>query len=73
MIDKPVAHARPAQHAVDALGAPSFKGVAPGRPEPGVDNLADLLTLVRAEKVLPDDVAVAVEGRHVGVDERGVD
>src|ERR1700739_3681235 len=29
IIDKPVARARPAQHAVDALGAPALEGVAP--------------------------------------------
>src|ERR1700761_1950296 len=27
IIDKPVAHARPAQHAIDALGAPALEGV----------------------------------------------
>src|SRR6476620_2631513 len=73
MIDKPVAYARPAQDAVDALGAPPFERVASGMHEPGSDSIADLLTLVGAQQVLPDDVAIVIEGRHVGVDDRGVD
>ena len=61
MIDESVAHARPAQHAVDALCAPSFERVAPGGSQPGGDGVADLLALVGADQVLPDDVAVTVE------------
>jgi hypothetical protein len=32
-----------------------------------------LLTLLDGEQVLPDDVAVAVEGSQVGLDDRAVD
>jgi hypothetical protein len=41
--------------------------------QPGSHNLADLPALLDGEQVLPDDVAVSVERRHVGLHRGGVD
>src|ERR1700758_5481149 len=70
MIDYPVAHARPAQHAVDALGAPALEGVASGVSQPGAHDVTDLSALLGSEQVLPNDEALAVESRQVGLDDR---
>ena len=68
IVDKRVADPRSAQHAVNPLGAPPLERVASGVPEPGMDDVADLPALLGGEQVLPDDVAVAVQRRHVGLD-----
>src|ERR1700761_2924120 len=73
MIDKPVAHPRPAQHAVDALGAMALERNAASMSEPGTHDVTDLPAVLGAEQVLPNDVAVAVEGRHVSLDDRRID
>src|SRR4051794_4833522 len=73
IVDEPVAYAGPAQHAVDALGAPALEGVASGVPQPGAHNLTDLPAFLGAEQVLPNDVAIAVQGRQIGLDDRGFD
>src|SRR5579884_215498 len=73
MIDKPVAYPRPAQQAIDALSAAPLERVSSGVPQPRAHDLADLPTLFGVEQVLPDDVAVAVEGCDVCLDDRGLD
>ena len=62
IVDEPVAHSRPAQHAVDALGAPALERVASAVPQPGAHDLTDLPAFLSTEQVLPNDVPVAVEG-----------
>src|ERR1700753_3945952 len=73
MIGKPIAHPRPAQHAVDALSTPPLKRIAAGVPQPRTHHVTDLPAVLGAEQVLPNDVAVAVEGRHVSLDDRLID
>src|ERR1700744_2883498 len=73
MIGKAVAHPRAAQHAVDALRTPALEGIAPGVPQPGAYGRTDFSALLGGEQVLPDDVAVSVQRRHVGLDDRAVD
>lgn len=73
MVDKPIARPCPAQHAVDPLRTPALERVASGMPEPRPHGLANVRAFFGAQQVLPDDVAVAVQGRHVGFGDRAVD
>src|ERR1700742_1912739 len=73
MVDQWIADPRSAQHAVNPLSVPPLERVTSGVPEPGIDNGADLLALFGGEQVLPDDVAVVVQRRPIGVDQSRVD
>ena len=73
MADKWIADPRSAQHAVNPLSVPSLKRVASRVPEPRMDDVADLLALLRGEQVLPNEVAVALQRRHIGLDHSRVD
>ena len=41
--------------------------------QPGANDVTDLSALLGTEQVLPNDVAVAVQSRQVGLDDRIVD
>ena len=49
VVDKWIADPGSAQHAVHALSVPPLERVASGVPEPGIDDVADLLALLGGE------------------------